>query len=135
MTFPSGNAAQTPDSRAAGGLASVLKGLAGSRLVRSPPPPSSSSSPIASHAAPAADSTISLTPPNPNCLSPAHMEFFENLRDETHSNDRIEAASSLRYAIADYSPGCVRFRINFESNEKNADILFRSWEFGRLAKT
>ncbi|KAJ2901926.1 hypothetical protein MKZ38_001227 [Zalerion maritima] len=105
MTPPTGDVSQTPESRSAGGLTSVFRGLTGSRLVRSPPPQASSTtSPTTAN--PILGEGSNVSPPNPNYLSPAHLEFFETLKTGT-PNDRVAAANSLRYAISDYAPGCV----------------------------
>ena len=108
MTPPPGDVNPTPESRGAGGLASVFKGLTGSRLVRSPPPqPSSPSTAAIPLIVPTESDDVPLS--NPNHLSPAHMEFFESLKSGS-PNDRVAAANSLRYALCEYTSGCVCIR-------------------------
>ncbi|KAK0727201.1 hypothetical protein B0T26DRAFT_747553 [Lasiosphaeria miniovina] len=114
MSPSPGDEPQEP--RSTGGLAGVFKGLAGGKLTKSPPPPTS---PPALHPfpqpspAPASASVshpLSQRPERPDAappqhalhgLSPDQMELFGQLKNGS-LNERMAAANSLRYTIADF---------------------------------
>jgi hypothetical protein len=94
-----GDATQSPETKTSGGLASVFKGLTGSKLSKAPPavlPPPSSLSPTG-----LSTDQIDVAQLDPRGLPPNHMESFEKLKSGS-LNERITAAESLRHAIADY---------------------------------
>lgn len=96
----SGDATQPPDAKSAGGLASVLRGFSNTRLTRLPSSPQQqvASSPGA---------TQPLSTPNGSApidgwgLSAIHMDALEQLKRGT-LNERVAAASALRWVIPDY---------------------------------
>jgi hypothetical protein len=89
-----------PPSQSIGGLAGVFKGLAGGKLAKSPPPiPSPNSQDRA-------DATL-----HPNIargLPGDQMEVFQQLKSGGTLAERVAAANSLRYAIADFPFNPVR---------------------------
>ena len=101
MSPQPGDGPSSPDTSRQGGLAHVLRGLTSSKLSKSSPsiasPSSTTAVPTAEfvHAPPAASSNP------PHGLSTSHMESFELLKNGS-PNERIAAANSLRYAIAEY---------------------------------
>ncbi|WYZ38543.1 hypothetical protein EsH8_III_000457 [Colletotrichum jinshuiense] len=99
MSPSPGDAPSSPDSTRPSGLASVFKGLTGAKLTKSPPPSLKSASSILS---PLADH-VNATRTSLAGLSPNHMESFEQLRKGNGPvTERIAAANSLRYAVAEY---------------------------------
>jgi hypothetical protein len=102
MSPQPGDGPSSPDTSRQGGLAHVLRGLTSSKLSKSSPsiasPSSTTTLPIAEfvHAHPPA---VSANPPYG--LSVSHMESFELLKNGS-PNERIAAANSLKYAIAEY---------------------------------
>ncbi|KAI1075277.1 hypothetical protein F5B20DRAFT_394667 [Whalleya microplaca] len=100
MSPSPGDEAQSPqDSKSTGGLASVFKGLAGAaKLTKSPPAPVQPSGPSIN--AQIAEQ-FNYTPALLRGLPSQHTETFEQLRNGS-MNDRVAAAHTLRYAIADY---------------------------------
>lgn len=97
MSPQSGDVPSSPESHRAGGFANVLRGLASSKLSKASPTiasPSSTTQPIAEF--------VNAVPVGPGAgLSPNHMESFEQLKNGS-PNERIAAANTLRYAIAEY---------------------------------
>ncbi|KAK4657242.1 Tuberous sclerosis 2-like protein [Podospora pseudocomata] len=97
-----------PPERITGGLAGVLKGLAGgSRLTKSPPPSLQSLGSIAAAQAQPSPSTKhaddSPLPTALRGLAPDQVEQYVKLKNRNgHLNERIAAATSLRYAIRDF---------------------------------
>ncbi|KAK1760499.1 tuberous sclerosis 2 protein [Echria macrotheca] len=86
---------ETPshEPKSAGGLAGVFKGLAGGKLAKSPSP-----LPVGSQVE-RSDSTSQ--PTAARGLPPEQLEIFGQLKNGT-LNERVAAANSLRYAIADF---------------------------------
>ncbi|TDZ68348.1 Tuberous sclerosis 2 protein-like protein [Colletotrichum trifolii] len=98
-----GDAPSSPDSNRPGGLASVFKGLTGARLTKSPPTSLKSASSILSPLADHVNATRTTLG-----LSPNQMESFEQLRSRSASaTERIAAANSLRYVVAEYPMSSV----------------------------
>ncbi|KAK3944126.1 tuberous sclerosis 2 protein [Diplogelasinospora grovesii] len=102
MSPSPGDDAHSQEARGAGGFAGVLRGLTGGKLTKSPPPtqqhtPTSTnpSLPFPEHSDGAPTSSA------PSGLPPEKKAVFEQLRNGT-LNERVAAASSLRYAIADF---------------------------------
>lgn len=95
MSPSPGDAAQSPDARGAGGLASVFKGLTGSKLTKSPTPPSQAPSTVS------ASGQVDVSAPTVSGLPPNHIASFEQLKNGSLT-ERVAAAQSLRLAIADY---------------------------------
>lgn len=93
---PQGGDDATPDTSRPGGFANVFRGLTTSRSSKSLPLSSSSSS----VALPVAE-LVNATPTTAPRLSPNAMDSFELLRNGG-LNDRIAAASTLKYAISEY---------------------------------
>ena len=92
---------QQPEARGIAGLAGVLRGLTGSK--KSPPPQQtlvnvSARLPADEIAAEAAS----------DGLPPEHMDAFRQLKSGS-LNERITAAHTLRFAVADYPLAPVRF--------------------------
>jgi hypothetical protein len=98
MSPSPGDVPPSPDSSRAGGLASVFKGLTGTKLTKSPPPQLQSPS---TSTVPSIADSLNATPTGFHGLSPNHMELLEQLKNGTPSQ-RTSAADSLRYAIAEY---------------------------------
>ncbi|ROT43717.1 hypothetical protein SODALDRAFT_375856 [Sodiomyces alkalinus F11] len=99
-----GDVASSPDSSRPGGLANVFKGLTGGRLARSPPPnlQSPPSTSVSSMVHPPITIGIS-------GLSLDHTASLQQLKTGSLP-ERIAAADSLRYAIAEY-PLCPVIQI------------------------
>lgn len=99
-----GDVASSPDSSRPGGLANVFKGLTGARLPKSPPPNLQS---------PPSTSVSSMTHPptmtSTHGLSPDHTATLQHLKIGSLP-ERVAAAESLRYAIAEY-PLCPVIQI------------------------
>lgn len=90
---------QSPENRSTGGLASVFKNLTGARLTKSPPPPHLPVPPAPSPAqlfVDPANATARCSSAGPATSSP---DALEQLRSGA-INDRVQAATSLRIAIA-----------------------------------
>ncbi|KAI8633171.1 hypothetical protein F5Y19DRAFT_292271 [Xylariaceae sp. FL1651] len=87
------------DTKGAGGLASVFKGLAGAAKLAKPSPiPAQSSGPSAIHA----QITEQLdSVPIAHALPPQHIVLFEQLKDGS-LQERVAAANALRMVVADY---------------------------------
>ncbi len=105
MSPPPDDGGRSSEPKSAGGLSSVFKGLTGAKLKSPPPPPapapaSASSSSLAASQLPSA-SQADVGSSNPHGLPPNHIDAFEQLRSGP-INERIAAANTLRYAIADY---------------------------------
>ncbi|EMT65176.1 Tuberous sclerosis 2 protein like protein [Fusarium odoratissimum] len=102
MSPQPGDGPSSPDTSRQGGLAHVLRGLTSSKLSKSSP---SIASPSSANAQPTAEFVHAPAPavsPNPpHGLSSSHMESFELLKNGS-PNERIAAANSLKYAIAEY---------------------------------
>lgn len=92
--------AQQPEARGIGGLAGVLRGLTGSK--KSPPPQQTLGNVSSIFSAEEADPSAFA-----HGLPPEHMEAFRQLKNGT-INERIAAAHTLRFAVADYplAPVC-----------------------------
>ncbi|CAM1508373.1 Fc.00g052210.m01.CDS01 [Cosmosporella sp. VM-42] len=98
MSPQTGDVPSSPESHRPGGLANVLRGLTSSRVSKSSP---TIGSPSSSVALPVAE-FVNAPPLSPRGgLSPHHMESFELLKNGS-PNERIAAANTLRYAIAEY---------------------------------
>jgi len=96
------DAGHPPEPRSAGGLASVFKGLTGSRSARPHPPPAQSSSSAAAAAPPPPPERVDPASLDPRGgLRPEHRELFDQLRAGAPS-ERASAADGLRAAVADY---------------------------------
>ncbi|KAI8714352.1 hypothetical protein NCS52_01154900 [Fusarium sp. LHS14.1] len=102
MSPQPGDGPPSPDTTRQGGLAHVLRGLTSSKLSKSSP---SIASPSSSTALPTAEFVhaplANLPVQQPRGLSSSHMESFELLKNGS-PNERIAAANSLKYAIAEY---------------------------------
>ncbi|KAI3400817.1 hypothetical protein diail_1506 [Diaporthe ilicicola] len=90
--------APSPETKSAGGLASVFKGLTGSKLAKVPPVPSSSTDTVSAQLSSERVDTASLAASG---LPPHHHEALERLKTGSLS-ERVAAAESLRLSIADY---------------------------------
>lgn len=91
--------APSPETKSTGGLASVFKGLTGgSKLAKVPPVPSSSTDTVSAQLSSERVDTASLAASG---LPPHHFEALEKLKNGSLS-ERIAAAESLRFSIADY---------------------------------
>ncbi|KAK3326279.1 hypothetical protein B0H66DRAFT_471357 [Apodospora peruviana] len=104
MSPSPGDDSHSHETRGAGGLAGVLKGLAGGKLTKSPPPttPTSQPFPGRSDAVPSVPSLPAVPPASAlGGVPPDQLELFARLKNGT-INERIAAANALRYAIADY---------------------------------
>jgi hypothetical protein len=91
---------QHPEARGIAGLAGVLRGLTGSR--KSPPPQHTLVNVSSRIPADVADEAATR-----NGLPPEHMEAFRQLKNGS-LNERIAAAHTLRFAVADYPLAPVR---------------------------
>ncbi|KAH7251739.1 hypothetical protein BKA59DRAFT_435794 [Fusarium tricinctum] len=102
MSPQPGDGQSSPDTSRQGGLAHVLRGLTSSKLSKSSPSIASPSSTTALPTAEFVHAPLSATSMNPPYgLSSSHMESFELLKNGS-PNERITAANSLKYAIAEY---------------------------------
>ncbi|KAJ9143751.1 Tuberous sclerosis 2-like protein [Pleurostoma richardsiae] len=103
MSPSPGDAPQSPETKSTGGLASVFKGLAGSKLIKSAQTPSHTIPAAAAATAPDQLSSdhIDVSSLAVSGLPPNYVESFEQLKNGT-LNERIVAAESLRIAIAGY---------------------------------
>ncbi|KAL2760472.1 hypothetical protein ACRALDRAFT_2116863 [Sodiomyces alcalophilus JCM 7366] len=99
-----GDDASSPDSNRAGGFANVFKGLTSARLPKSPSP-NLQSPPSTSVSSMTHPPTTTSTPG----LSPDHAASLHQLKTGSLP-ERIAAADSLRYAIAEY-PLCPVIQI------------------------
>ncbi|KAL7949063.1 tuberin [Trichoderma barbatum] len=95
MSPQPGDDVSSPDSIRPSGIASVFRGLTGSKSTKSPPPLSSSVA-----ALPRTD-FINATPISSRGLSANHMDAFEQLRNGSQA-ERISAANTLKFAITEY---------------------------------
>jgi hypothetical protein len=116
-----------------GGLAGVFRGLTGSKLVKSPPPqPTTSSFPTVSHIIPPGEHEAAAV--DAHRLPDNQMDAFRKLKNGT-TNERIAAANSLRFAVADYpltpvSPSSSRRRVS----DRQLTSMNRFWRSGKQAK-
>ncbi len=92
--------AQQPEARGIGGLAGVLRGLTGSK--KSPPPQQTLGNVSSIFPADEADASAFT-----HGLPPEHMDAFRQLKNGS-INERIAAAHTLRFAVADYPLAPVR---------------------------
>jgi hypothetical protein len=105
---PSPGDEQPQETKATGGLAGVFKGLTGGgKLTKSPPVLQQPFAPIAGSQAFAEPPDSNAPPSAPHGLSPEQAELFGRLKSG-QLNERIAAANSLRYAIADFPLNPVR---------------------------
>ena len=128
MSPPSADAAQTPEPKSTGGLASVFKSLTGGRSAstRSPHPHSS-----ASPQSPLPHSSGVVT--NAIYGGPSNFEkLHEQLKAENYLPDRIAAAVSLRYVVQDYPISGVS---GAADTGNYLLIIFRSLAYLRREKT
>ncbi|KAI1429510.1 tuberin [Xylaria sp. FL1777] len=96
---PGDGAPPSQDSKAAGGLASVFKGLAGAaKLTKSSPSAAQSSGPSTIHAE-IAEELSSM--PISHALPHQYISLFEQLKDGT-INERVAAANTMRMTVAKY---------------------------------
>ncbi|EHK27340.1 uncharacterized protein TRIVIDRAFT_33609 [Trichoderma virens Gv29-8] len=95
MSPQPGDDVSSPDSVRPSGIASVFRGLTGSKSTKSPPPLASSVA-----ALPRTDFS-NATPISSRGLSANHMDAFELLKNGNQS-ERISAANTLKFAIAEY---------------------------------
>ncbi|KAK5993294.1 Tuberous sclerosis 2homolog-like protein [Cladobotryum mycophilum] len=95
MSPQPGDDVSSSDSIRPSGIASVFRGLTGSKSTKSPPPVSSSAA-----ALPRTD-FINATPTSSRSLSSNHLDTFELLKNG-NLNERIVAASSLKFTITEY---------------------------------
>jgi hypothetical protein len=113
MSPSPGDDQQPQETRATGGLAGVFKGLAGGgKLTKSPPVvqqpfPSISGAQALAQRSDAAPPASAL-----HGLSPEQTELFAHLKNGQLS-ERVAAANSLRYAIADFPLNPVRAEIPY----------------------
>ncbi|KAJ4249514.1 Tuberous sclerosis 2-like protein [Fusarium torreyae] len=102
MSLQPGDGPSSPDTSRQGGLAHVLRGLTSSKLSKSSPSIASPSSTTALPTAEFVHAPLAAPSTNPpQGLSSSHMESFELLKNGS-PNERIAAANSLKYAIAEY---------------------------------
>jgi hypothetical protein len=101
MSPSSGDVAQAPDSKSTSGLASVIRGLTGKKS-SNPPSPALASVPATNpsfvrqfNSTSTLRSAIYGGPSN-------HEQLYEQLRTEKPLPERLAAAETLRYAVADY---------------------------------
>lgn len=99
MPPPSGDVAQTPESRTTGGFANVLRNLTGSRLTRTPLPATQP------HPSPAVASLqIAQELNTPVYGGPLeYQHLYGQLKNGKTLADRRSAADTLRLALGDYS--------------------------------
>jgi hypothetical protein len=95
MSPQPGEDVSSPDSIRPSGIASVFRGLTGSKSTKSPPPLSSSTA-----ALPRTDFSNAV-PISSRGLSANHMDAFELLKHGSQS-ERISAANTLKFAISGY---------------------------------
>ncbi|QYT05771.1 Rap-RAN GTPase activating protein tuberin [Trichoderma simmonsii] len=95
MSPQPGDDVSSPDSVRPSGIASVFRGLTGSKSTKSPPPLASSVA-----ALPRTDFS-NATPISSRGLSANHMDAFEHLKNGSQS-ERISAANTLKFAITEY---------------------------------
>ncbi|RFU78811.1 gtpase activating [Trichoderma arundinaceum] len=95
MSPQPGDDVSSPDSIRPSGIASVFRGLTGSKSTKSPPPLSSSTA-----ALPRTDFS-NATPISSRGLSANHMDAFELLKNGSQA-ERISAANTLKFAISEY---------------------------------
>ncbi|KAH6611114.1 gtpase activating [Trichoderma cornu-damae] len=95
MSPQPGDDVSSPDSIRPSGIASVFRGLTGSKSTKSPPPLSSTTA-----ALPRTD-FINATPISSRGLSANHMDAFELLKNGSQA-ERISAANTLKFAITEY---------------------------------
>jgi hypothetical protein len=100
MSPSPGDVTQAQDGRSTGGLASVLKGLTGSKLTKQP---SSSFTPLSQPTSqPSANTAVDGIVSDHGGWSREQMDQFEQLKDGETLSERSAAADALRLAIADY---------------------------------
>ncbi|KAI2623234.1 hypothetical protein GGR54DRAFT_43393 [Hypoxylon sp. NC1633] len=100
---PGDDSPSPQDSKGAGGLASVFKGLAGAaKLTKPPPAPVQSSVPsINAQIAQRLNTNANNTSTILRGLPPQHTDSFELLKNGS-MNERVTAADTLRRAVANY---------------------------------
>ncbi|OTA02661.1 Rap-RAN GTPase activating protein tuberin [Trichoderma parareesei] len=96
MSPQPGDDISSPDSLRPSGIASVFRGLTGSKSSTKSPPPLSSSA----AALPRTD-FIHATPISSRGLSANHMDAFEQLKNGSPA-ERMAAANTLKFAITEY---------------------------------
>jgi hypothetical protein len=110
---PSPGDEQPQETKATGGLAGVFKGLTGGgKLTKSPLVLQQPFAPIAGAQAFAEPPDAAPPPSAPHGLSPEQAELFGRLKNG-QLHERIAAANSLRYAIADFPLNPVRTGLPF----------------------
>lgn len=108
MSPSPGDEQQPQETKGTGGLAGVFKGLTGGgKLTKSPPVLQQPFAPIAGSQAFAPRSDATPPPSALHGLSPEQAELFRHLKNGQLS-ERVTAANSLRYAIADFPLNPVR---------------------------
>jgi len=102
MPPPSGDVAQTPESRTTGGLANVFRSLTGNRLARTPLP---ATQPHPSPTVASLQIAQELNTPRGGVYGgPLEYEHLHGqLKNGKTLADRRSAADTLRLALADYS--------------------------------
>ncbi|MBE3045801.1 DUF3384 domain-containing protein, partial [Candidatus Bathyarchaeota archaeon] len=98
MPSPLGDDQPSPDASRPRGLAGVFKGLASTKLSRSPFPLTPQVHPTS---APPTLASVNAYPAGLRGFSACHMVSFEQLRHGTLS-ERVDAASKLRQAVTEY---------------------------------
>ena len=108
MSPSPGDEQQPKETKGTGGLAGVFKGLTGGgKLTKSPAVLQQTFAPIAGSQAFAQRSDAAPPSPALHGLSPEQVELFGRLKHGQLS-ERVAAANSLRYAIADFPLNPVR---------------------------
>jgi hypothetical protein len=106
MPASPGDEAQQFEARSIGGLAGVFRGLTGSKSTKLPPAQQTLGNVSQIFPPDEADAASA----SAHILPPEHMDMFRQLRNGS-INERIAAASTLRFAVADYPLAPVRFKI------------------------
>lgn len=109
MSPSPGDEQHPQEAKGAGGLAGVFKGLTGGgKPAKSPPVLQQPFAPIAASQAFAERSDVTPPPSALPGLSPEQVELFGRLKNSQQLSERVAAANSLRYAIADFPLNPVR---------------------------
>jgi hypothetical protein len=125
MSPSPGDEPQPPESRAVGGLAGVFR-LGGGKLAKSPPPIPSPS--------PDDRADARIHPHVARGLPRDQMELYRQLKSGATLTERVAAANSLRYAIADFPLNPVRIMVSTEGRCVLTNLLRRCSRFGKRGR-